>query len=515
MILKLFIEYYHNITLMNMKRSLPIMKSLHNINNYLNDDIFNIIFSYSTNKDCIFVCKLWHDIIIRCGQKCQTCHKIIKMCGVELWVTDDDEFCHEYYGTLEEYKTLKEMVNYQPRFIKDIKNQTHKLCEIATYQNPETIKNIQDKYKTKKMMIGLCSRDLSMLKYFPDNIKTEDFWIDMIEIKPESLQYITNQTDNICMTAVKKNGSMLQYVTNKTYEICVEAVKNVGYALLFVENPGPELCLMGVKTCGMMLKFIENQTYEMCLEGVKNDGVSLKYAKFQSEEICIEAIKQTYNAFEYVREQTEEMCKMIAHKRGYFELIKHITKDICVEAVKRSPYALAHIPDEFLDNNMLMNAIKNDSSVLKYIKKEHQTKEICLEAIKIHLETLEYVHNKEYVYDEVINIFNKNPMHYKRYFKYIDNLPEDLCWTIIKESPTNIIHIKYPSLDMCIHYIDINLSNIKYINNPPIEAIEYAMKKNCLYVNKLPNPTLNQYMEAFKKNGQVLDYSFYIQKIDL
>jgi len=50
------------------------------------------------------------------------------------------------------------------------------------------------------------------------------------------LQYIHNQTKEICLEAVKQEGYALQYVHHQTEEICLEAVKQEGYALQFVNK---------------------------------------------------------------------------------------------------------------------------------------------------------------------------------------------------------------------------------------------------------------------------------------
>ena len=47
---------------------------------------------------------------------------------------------------------------------------------------------------------------------------------------------LKNQTDEICLEAVKQNGFALQFVKNQTDKICMEAVKQDGYALQYVKK---------------------------------------------------------------------------------------------------------------------------------------------------------------------------------------------------------------------------------------------------------------------------------------
>ncbi len=50
------------------------------------------------------------------------------------------------------------------------------------------------------------------------------------ELRPE------DQTHEICLEAVKRNGYSLQFVEDQTHEICIEAVKRNGYTLQYVKD---------------------------------------------------------------------------------------------------------------------------------------------------------------------------------------------------------------------------------------------------------------------------------------
>jgi hypothetical protein len=40
-----------------------------------------------------------------------------------------------------------------------------------------------------------------------------------------TLEYVREQTSEICLEAVKKEGYALEYVREQTYQVCLEAVK--------------------------------------------------------------------------------------------------------------------------------------------------------------------------------------------------------------------------------------------------------------------------------------------------
>ena len=72
--------------------------------------------------------------------------------------------------------------------------------------------------------------------------------IAIVKTSPYNLRmvYPFNQTERVCLEAVKRDGSILKYVSNPTMKVCKAAVKNYPYALKYVNA--------------------DKQTYKMCLK---------------------------------------------------------------------------------------------------------------------------------------------------------------------------------------------------------------------------------------------------------
>ena len=66
---------------------------------------------------------------------------------------------------------------------------------------------------------------------------------------------------------------------NDQYEKDLAAVKQNGYALQYIKDQTEEMCLAAVKEDGYALKFVKEQTEEMCLAAVKQNGYALCYIK--------------------------------------------------------------------------------------------------------------------------------------------------------------------------------------------------------------------------------------------
>jgi hypothetical protein len=103
--------------------------------------------------------------------------------------------------------------------------------------------------------------NLQKLKKLLDDYKTITCSLKALEAVKEygdALQYVNNQTENICLEAVKQ-----KYVKNQTENICLEAVKKDGYALQYVnenifKNMTEELTLEQIcKELGRNIKIIK------------------------------------------------------------------------------------------------------------------------------------------------------------------------------------------------------------------------------------------------------------------
>ena len=102
-----------------------------------------------------------------------------------------------------------------------------------------------------------------------------------------------------------------------------EAVKESGYALEYVKQQTEEICLEAVKENCSVIQYIKEQTEEICLAAVKQNGNSLQYVKEQTPKICYEAVKQNGSVLQYVEEFYLELLELKSeYMRDYKEYFK-------------------------------------------------------------------------------------------------------------------------------------------------------------------------------------------------
>jgi hypothetical protein len=155
----------------------------------------------------------------------------------------------EFLATLDE-AILCPMLQMNGWMIKDVVNQTQRLCLAAVQQ---------------------------------------DGW---------ALKYVRNQTPTVCLAAVQKAGSALMYVHVyfQIDAICLAAVQQFGCAVKYVQNQTDALCLEAVQQDGFALRWVRNQTEEICLAAVQQDGLALQDVRNPTEAIRRAAVAQNPDA---------------------------------------------------------------------------------------------------------------------------------------------------------------------------------------------------------------------------
>ena len=231
----------------------------------------------------------------------------------------------------------------------------------------------------------------------------DDFWLDILPLENSAhvLEYVREQTNDICEFAVKQCGHNLEYVKKQTQLICELAVNQNGLALQYVKEQTSLICELAIKQDGLALQFVkeEYQTFDICIIAVKQNGRALEYVKTQTPEICIAAINQHFFALQYVHKQTPELCVLaIQLNSKAIEYVKKefssslLTNDMCFLAVKRDIKMIQYVPEEYQTEIMCKFVVQQNYRLLKYIK--NPSKELCILAVQLNSNALEFVPNE-------------------------------------------------------------------------------------------------------------------------
>jgi hypothetical protein len=192
--------------------------------------------------------------------------------------------------------------------------------------------------------IKLCDDALYYIEPCQTKFKTNKFIIT--KFVDLSLENETNQTDEICKLAVKKNCYALRNVIDQTDEIIKIAIRHNGSALQFIKNQSDALCEYAIRERknGLLLEFVQNQTNKICEIALRRDGYALIFVKNQTDKICEMAVSNNGLSLEYVRVQTDRICEMAVRENGIaLQYVKNKTKKIYDLAIKNDPRAKIYI----------------------------------------------------------------------------------------------------------------------------------------------------------------------------
>jgi hypothetical protein len=107
-------------------------------------------------------------------------------------------------------------------------------------------------------------------------------------IKPNDLRLDAEfQMEGNLKNVIAKYPNQLEYVKNQTRDICQLAVSIDPFAIQHVTDQSEELCLLAVQQNGMSLRYILHPTPLICLEAITNNKNAFIYADIVSND-CFE-----------------------------------------------------------------------------------------------------------------------------------------------------------------------------------------------------------------------------------
>ena len=132
-----------------------------------------------------------------------------------------------------------------------------------------------------------------ILKHIEDHLDPDDLGNFMLMARRFMSSSFFNEMKE-SMNLVKENYYGLSYCKIQTTNMCIEAVKKDGTCIIFVRNKKRKICLEAVKQNPYSIKHIENQTEELYLEAVKKDPHAIRFIKNPSKRVLRIFKKENY-----------------------------------------------------------------------------------------------------------------------------------------------------------------------------------------------------------------------------
>jgi hypothetical protein len=194
------------------------------------------------------------------------------------------------------YKALKKVAKDGMK-LQDVYwlHKSTELCCTAIEQNPEAIKFV-DNFADSISVELYASKNGMILKY----LSVKSFQICLIAVKQNglALEHVRSDIDNyieLAKTAVNQNGEAIRFVDynivgSQVYQLLAgSAVENTPYALqwIILQEQSEEMCLSAVSRCGSMIQYSQYTNWRICKAALKNsNGSAIQYMAQTDQAVC-------------------------------------------------------------------------------------------------------------------------------------------------------------------------------------------------------------------------------------
>lgn len=170
----------------------------------------------------------------------------------------------------------------------------------------------------ERAILKLLSDDPACILLLRSKCITDNMWKVVIQLEPSLFQYMKDPSDEMCLFALKEDGSNLQYVVKNpsvklTPEMIYTAVNNYPAAIFDVpvemrDNAIKEFAFDRDPT---LMKNFKNVRKEYINRKIKEDPSFIRFLDDPDEDLVCKAIENDPNYCVYVKKFTPRIKKLI------------------------------------------------------------------------------------------------------------------------------------------------------------------------------------------------------------
>ena len=170
----------------------------------------------------------------------------------------------------------------------------------------------------ERTILKLLSDDPSCILLLRSKCTTDNMWKVVIQLEPSLFQYMKDPSNEMCLYALKEDGSNLQYVVKNpsvklTSEMIYTAVNNYPAAIFDVpvemrDNAIKEFAFDRDPT---LIKNFKNIRKEYINKKIKEDPSFIRFLNDPDEDLVCKAIENDPNYCVYVKKFTPRIKKLI------------------------------------------------------------------------------------------------------------------------------------------------------------------------------------------------------------
>lgn len=153
---------------------------------------------------------------------------------------------------------------------------------------------------------------------------------------------------------------------------------------------------------GEMIEHVKTQDEDLCLVAVVSNPLAIRHIRKPSVDVILEAMNGSGSVdmiLQIVQSKEAEDVAAVLQDGLNLKNINRKTYRICLEAVRQNPKALKHVPKWIQDEEMIREAVLQDSSMLFVARKDLVTHSLCLEVVRKDPYAVKYVPGRHRKHD--------------------------------------------------------------------------------------------------------------------
>lgn len=204
--------------------------------------------------------------------------------------------------------------------------------------------------KTPELVDKLVGFNGDLIEHCPD--ATFEQKCRALNNKPSALQYIRNQTPEICKYAVNLQSKTIQYARNAAPETYLLAVLLDPENLQYIEHQTDYMKNHAIEQRSSTIRYVINPTAEMLRKSINDDPDNIQYVPHVAQELWELAIGFEPSVIKYYlfseekRQEYDDLCHRVLDANAFLiENIKNPSLDIAIRAVSMNRDLIKQIQD--------------------------------------------------------------------------------------------------------------------------------------------------------------------------
>jgi hypothetical protein len=359
----------------------------------------------------------------------------------------------------------------------------------------------------------------------------------IVKTEPMFLEYIEEQTHELCLAAVQLDGAALSVCSILDYDICLAAVRANPSVLVTIiyfifrfkvaldKAQIVALCIEAIKQnpnvfteyimtfsfdgvsfksntqiLDALMEHHPNEIatlsrkigipYSAALIAVRKNGELIQHVhrSFYTRELCMTAVRSRGTALQYIDAslQTADMCMAAVNSSGGTAIYwsAHRTPAICRKAVQLNGKMIAYVPTAYLTADLILLAAKTTTPIIikNSVGDANLTVEDCMHLVRENPAFLEILKARQQTFEVCMAAISADSMA----FQFVKHPTDELCLAAVKVAGSLLRYIKRQTTEMCMAAVKADGMVLQYVRDKTPEICEEAIRQNSAAAEFVP-----------------------------